>query len=92
VKLLVGAFRWCDIDLAGFFGPGGADKVRDGWYPLLDPSNSAKEVRRHIADAMYVHLHVYFSLASLMLLIWQETSKTATVSALACHSCLQMVL
>ena len=36
--------RWCDMDLAGFFGPGGADKLRDGWYPLLDPSNSAKEV------------------------------------------------
>ena len=36
--------RWCDIDLAAFFGPGGADKLRDGWYPLLDPSNSAKEV------------------------------------------------
>ncbi|KAA6427890.1 MAG: phosphatidylserine decarboxylase proenzyme 3-like, partial [Trebouxia sp. A1-2] len=34
---------WCDIDLAAFFGPGGADKLRDGWYPLLDPSNSAKE-------------------------------------------------
>lgn len=37
-------YRWCDIDLAAFFGPGGADRVRDGWYSLLDPSNSAKEV------------------------------------------------
>lgn len=36
--------RWCDIDLAAFFGPGGADRVRDGWYTLLDPSNSAIEV------------------------------------------------
>ena len=44
LRIAVVYYRWCDIDLAAFFGPGGADRVRDGWYPLLDPSNSAKEV------------------------------------------------
>ena len=49
--VLLSYYRWCDIDLAAFFGPGGADRVRDGWYTLLDPSNSSKEVSHPLQES-----------------------------------------